>query len=219
MLTSVQLYLFIYNILQSCGWSVILWNTLCGLLRNESYQQLYESCELQLQIFQTAAVLEIVHAAACFVRSPVGTTSMQVFSRVSLVFILYKVISAQRSTGVLFMLVAWSVTEVVRYSYYGLALINAVSNFHTWLRYSLFIVLYPLGVIGELLIVLAALPEVSAKKHLTVELPNIFNIGFSFWWYLIIYIILYIPGFPQMYMYMFKQRKKVLSVEVSKKCS
>ncbi|CAG9533308.1 unnamed protein product [Cercopithifilaria johnstoni] len=220
MLTPVQYYLFLCNALQSCGWSIILWNTLRGLLQNESYQQLYQSCELELQIFQTAAVLEIVHAAARFVRSPVGTTAMQVFSRVSLLWlILYKVVSAQASIGVLFLLIAWSMTEVVRYSYYGLALINAVSNFHTWLRYSLFIVLYPLGVTGELLVILAALPEVSAKKHLSVEMPNIANIGFSFWWYLVVYMILYIPGFPQMYMYMLKQRKKVLSVEVSKKFS
>lgn len=219
MLSTVQLYLFSYNALQSCGWSVILWYTLRGLLRNESYEQLYQACELELQIFQSAAILEIVHAAACFVRSPVGTTTMQVFSRVSLVFILYKVVSAQASIGVLFLLTAWSVTEVIRYSYYGLALINAVSDIHTWLRYSLFIILYPLGVCGELLVILAALPEIATKKHLTVELPNICNIGFSFWWYLIAYIILYIPGFPQMYLYMLKQRKKVLSMEANKKYS
>uniref|UniRef100_A0A0R3RWK6 Very-long-chain (3R)-3-hydroxyacyl-CoA dehydratase n=1 Tax=Elaeophora elaphi TaxID=1147741 RepID=A0A0R3RWK6_9BILA len=220
MLTPVKLYLLLYNALQSCGWSLILWKTLRGLSQNESPQQLYQSCELELQIFQTVAVLEIIHAAASFIRSPVGTTTMQVFSRVSLVWLLlYKVASAQASTGVLLLLVAWSVTEVVRYSYYGLALINAVSSLHTWLRYSLFIVLYPLGVTGELLVILAALPEVGVKKHYTVEMPNVSNIGFSFWWYLIVYIILYIPGFPQMYMYMLQQRKKVLSVEVSKKCS
>ncbi|VDK83833.1 unnamed protein product [Litomosoides sigmodontis] len=220
MLAPVQYYLFFYNALQCCGWSVILWKTLHSLLRNESYEQLYRSCELELQIFQTAAVLEIVHAAARLVRSPVGTTAIQIFSRVSLVWlILYKVTSAQGSIGVPFLLIAWSVTEVIRYSYYGLALINAVSSLHTWLRYSLFIVLYPLGVTGELIAVLSALPEVSTKKHFTIEMPNIFNIGFSFWWYLIVYVILYIPGLPQMYMYMLKQRKKVLSVEVSKKFS
>lgn len=219
MLKPLQLYLFIYNALQSCGWSIILWNTLRGLLRDESYQEIYQSCELELQIFQIAAILEIVHAATCLVRSPVGTTAMQVFSRVSLVLILFKVLSAQASIGVLFLLMAWSVTEVIRYSYYGFTLINTVSKFHTWLRYSLFIVLYPLGVSGELLVIWAALPEVSAKKHLTVELPNMLNMGFSFWWYLIVYVFLYVPGFPQMYMYMFKQRKKVLSVEVHEKSS
>uniref|UniRef100_A0A915Q095 Very-long-chain (3R)-3-hydroxyacyl-CoA dehydratase n=1 Tax=Setaria digitata TaxID=48799 RepID=A0A915Q095_9BILA len=192
MLTPVQLYLFLYNALQTCGWSIILWKTFRGLFLNESYEHLYWSCELELQIFQTAAVLEIVHAVARFVRSPVGTTAMQVYSRVSLVWlILYK---ARTSIGVLFLLIAWSVTEVVRYSYYGFALISIVSSLHTWLRYSLFIVLYPLGVCGELLVILAALPEVSAKKHLTLEMPNLSNFGFCFWWYLVIYVILYIPG-------------------------
>lgn len=51
---------------------------------------------------------------------------------------------------------AWAVTEVVRYTFYSLKLLEmgtpgSISNFVVGgLRYNLFIILYPLGVTGEL---------------------------------------------------------------------
>ncbi len=48
--------------------------------------------------------------------------------------------------GVLLVCFAWSVTEVVRYSYYAFNILGFVPYLLTWCRYSLFIILYPLGV-------------------------------------------------------------------------
>lgn len=106
-------------------------------------------------------------------------------------------------------------------------------------RYTLFIVLYPLGVMGELLTVWAALTEVKTKKIYTVEMPNRANISFSYYHVLIVFMLLYIPRmsndrqfkhsnilsfsdfeplvFPQLYFYMFRQRKKTLYGEEHKK--
>ncbi|VDN55579.1 unnamed protein product [Dracunculus medinensis] len=210
----VQTYLFLYNLLQFFGWSVILIKTVANLI----IIRCYNSVEFELQIFQTAAILEVIHAALGFVRSPVGTTAIQVYSRVSIVWlILYKVISTRSSIGVPMLLFAWSLTEVIRYSFYALTLLKCVPQFLTWLRYSLFIALYPLGVSGELLCIFAAFNEVSIKKHFTLEMPNMFNIAFSFWWYLVFMVLLYIPAFPKLYCYMLAQRRKVLGVEASKK--
>ncbi|ETN87199.1 tyrosine phosphatase-like protein, PTPLA, partial [Necator americanus] len=126
-------------------------------------------------------------------------------------------LEARQSVGVPMFLVAWSVTEVIRYSFYALGLLSAVPFFLTWLRYTLFIVLYPLGVTGELLTLFGALPEVAEKKYYTIEMPNPANMGFSFYAVLIASALFYIPGFPQLYLYMFAQRKKVLYVEAAKK--
>ncbi|VDK54145.1 unnamed protein product [Anisakis simplex] len=197
---------------------MILWKTLLGLISGMSYSKIYESVELELQIFQTAAILEIVHAAIGIVRSPVGTTAIQVFSRVTVVWmVLYKVVSARDSIGVPMLLLAWSITEVVRYSYYALSLINSVPRLLVWMRYTFFIILYPMGASGEVFTMFAALPEVALRKHFTIEMPNAANVTFSFWWYLIGLILFYVPGFPQMYFYMFGQRKKVLTRDAEKK--
>ncbi|XGW33537.1 hypothetical protein V3C99_017723 [Haemonchus contortus] len=217
-----QLYLFAYNAVQFLGWGIILLKTVHGISEHLSWPQLYTSVEAEVKLFQTLAILEIffhvVHALLGLVRSPVGTTIMQVTSRVVLVWpILHTCSIARGSVGVPMLLMAWSVTEVVRYSYYALALFNAVPYFLTWIRYTFFIVLYPLGVTGELLTLFASLPEVHEKKYYSLEMPNALNMGISFYWVLIGIALSYIPGFPQLYLYMFAQRKKVLSTDAVKK--
>lgn len=40
------------------------------------------------------------------------------------------------SPGVPFAILAWSITEIIRYGYYGLNLIKIVPHFLIWLRYN-----------------------------------------------------------------------------------
>lgn len=47
------------------------------------------------------------------------------------------------------MLFAWSVTEVIRYSYFALTLSGWQPRLLTWLRYNTFFVLYPIGILSE----------------------------------------------------------------------
>ncbi|KAI6227098.1 Very-long-chain (3R)-3-hydroxyacyl-CoA dehydratase [Aphelenchoides besseyi] len=207
----VDLYLFGYNAIQVVGWGSILLKTVFGLFDGLSYKQIYNTVEWELQVFQTAAILEIVHAVMGIVKSPIATVVTQVFSRVFVVWcILNKVPSSRDSIGVPMLLVAWSITEVVRYSFYALNLLNAVPHFLVWCRYTFFIALYPLGASGEVITMLAALNEISRKKHYTIEMPNAVNMGFSFYHVVIALALYYLPGFPPMYTHMFNQRKKVL---------
>uniref|UniRef100_A0A0K0EUH8 Very-long-chain (3R)-3-hydroxyacyl-CoA dehydratase n=1 Tax=Strongyloides venezuelensis TaxID=75913 RepID=A0A0K0EUH8_STRVS len=213
-----EVYLFLYNGIQVLGWGSILLKSINWLGTSGTYEDLYKENVFALQIFQTAAILEIVHCAIGFVRSPVGTTLMQVYSRVFVVWgILYAVKSSQVSIGVPMLIFAWSITEVIRYSFYALSLIKAVPYALIWMRYTFFIVLYPLGASGELFTMIAGLNEIHDKKIFTLEMPNSLNFSFSYWWYVIILCLLYIPGFPKMYFYMFGQRKKVLKVDTTKK--
>ncbi|KAI1716441.1 protein tyrosine phosphatase-like protein, PTPLA domain-containing protein [Ditylenchus destructor] len=177
-----DLYLIFYNALQVLGWGSILVKTVSGLLHGATNEQLYTNVELELQIFQTAAILE-----------------------------------SRASIGVPMLLVAWSITEVVRYSFYALNLLKAVPHVLTWMRYTFFIALYPLGASGEVITMISALPEIGERKHFTLEMPNALNFGFSFYCFVIFLCLIYIPGFPQLYGYMFVQRKKVLATEETKK--
>jgi hypothetical protein len=54
------------------------------------------------------------------------------------------------------MLIAWSVTEVIRYTYFALSLAGALPTLLTWVRYSTFFVLYPMGITSECMLVYAA---------------------------------------------------------------
>lgn len=77
-------------------------------------------------------------------------------------------------------------------------------------RYTTFIALYPIGVTGELLCFYWAQMHVRESKQWSVEMPNSYNFTFSYFYFLWGVMLSYIPLFPQMYLHMFAQRKKIL---------
>lgn len=120
------------------------------------------------------------------------------------------------SPGLPLALLAWSITEIIRYGYYGLNIINAVPQIIVWLRYTTFIVLYPIGVTGELLCFYWAQSYARDTSVWSIEFPNKWNFTFSYYYFLWIVMLMYIPIFPHLYMHMFAQRKKVLGVQSGK---
>lgn len=95
--------------------------------------------------------------------------------------------------------------------YYAVNLLGIQAKLLVFLRYTLFIVLYPLGVTGELLCVYSAAAKAGRTGQWSYPMPNKFNVSFSFQFFLFLVMLSYIPIFPQLYLHMFGQRKKVLS--------
>ena len=86
------------------------------------------------------------------VRSPLPTTMMQVSSRLLLIWAVVDRFPAVTSPSAFYssMLLAWSVTEVIRYSYFVWNLQGGgVPSSLVWLRYNTFYVLYPVGILSE----------------------------------------------------------------------
>lgn len=207
-----NVYLVFYNVFLSLGWLIVLIQTLHHLIyEGGSIKGLWESTSTVLKIFQTLAIMEVIHAAVGLVPSSVAMVIPQVTSRLVILWpILCTVDKTHSSFGLPMLLIAWSVTEVIRYAYYFLSILKHVPSILTFLRYTLFIVLYPVGVTGEMLCLYAALPTVAKTKVYSVAMPNALNFTFDLHSTLIIFALLYIPVFPMLYMHMFAQRKKVL---------
>jgi len=207
-------YLVAYNTIQTLGWSFLLFQMATHLLSGGEVSTLYANTKLSLQIFQTGAALEIFHAIFGLVRSSVQVTTQQVFSRVYVVWaILYMCPTSQLSIGFPLLLFAWTITEIIRYSMYAVSLVGNPPFFLTWLRYTFFIIAYPVGVSGELICMYTALLQAMQQDILSVQLPNMLNVTFSFPLLILGIMLAYIPLFPPMYFYMFGQRKKVLGVK------
>ncbi len=84
---------------------------------------------------QSLAVLEIVHAALGWVRSPIPTTAIQVGSRLWAVWgVTERYDSAATTPAYASMIFAWSVTEVIRYAFYANQLIGASPKILLWAR-------------------------------------------------------------------------------------
>ena len=86
-----------------------------------------------------------------------------------------------------------------------------------WLRYSAFIVLYPVGVASELTMAWLAKPTIQRQRMWSVSMPNRANFAFDYYWCCIIVAAAYSVGLPQLYSYMLTQRKKVLGPSSSTK--
>ena len=201
-------YLFLYNAAQWAGWVSILIDRILSIhepsLSSNGTQALY--------LFQGLAVLEIIHTVVGLVRANVSTTFIQVLSRVQLIAVHYLVPEARTSTGLVPMVLAWGLVETVRYLYLSLNMFQMAPRWLLWARYSLFYILYPLGVYGEMKVLSDSLPYLSKSRILSIELPNDWNFSFSFasYIYVLLYVI-YLPGLYVQYTHMMKQREKALS--------
>lgn len=156
---------------------------------------------MALNIAQGIAILEILHAAFKLVKAPVTTTSAQIFSRLLILgiinFILFQHIENRLfNVGVYIIIFAWTITELVRYSYHFISR-NSIRPFWiTWMRYSFFIILYPLGILGEWFIILSLYPTFGTALYFIAP------VGFL--------LVTYIWFFPKLFGYLLHQRKSKL---------
>ena len=190
----VKYYLAAYNLVAFCFWTAYL------LMFASAGFRINERSLIILNIAQGMAILEILHAGLKWVKSPVMSTAAQVFSRVLVVVLIDVFFFTYEqwpihitSIGIIIVSTAWGITELVRYSFYFLSLFDIQPRALLWIRYTFFIVLYPLGVTGEWLIIITPLV-----------------IHFTFGLYAAMVAVLaasYIYYFPVLYMYMWKQRK------------
>ena len=207
----MSIYLFLYNFIQLCGWSFFFFRGVLNLINYNSLQEMYSNTHIILECCQYGAFLEIIHAITGIVKTSILSTSIQIIGRISIVLLL-QFVPVEVSYGYLIIFFAWSSIEIVRYSYYILNLIKKnFSNFNIpylliWCRYTFFIVLYPIGSFGEMLIIY------NAQKYFNKIIlwkNNAFNIYVGNLFYPI--YILFLPGLIFMYGYLFKQRKKVFN--------
>lgn len=90
-----DMYLILYNTLCCAGWAVVLVSAVHTVFTTSLFTDAGLVAALAsvyaghagmtataLQISQTAAIMEIVHAATALVRSPVSVTFLQVSSRI-----------------------------------------------------------------------------------------------------------------------------------------
>ena len=207
----MSIYLFLYNFIQLCGWSFFFFRGVLNLINFNSLQEMYSNTHIILECCQYGAFLEIIHAITGIVKTSILSTSIQIIGRISIVLLL-QFVPVEISYGYLIIFFAWSSIEIVRYSYYILNLIKKnFSNFNIpylliWCRYTFFIVLYPIGSFGEMLIIY------NAQKYFNKIIlwkNNVFNIYVGNLFYPI--YILFLPSLIFMYGYLFKQRKKVFN--------
>lgn len=138
---------------------------------------------------------------------------MQVASRIWIVWCVLEL--NPKTENSLTLLFAWSWAEVIRYLHYIVMDQGTVGKDSVllYLRYSAFIVLYPLGVASELLCLRDAWSAIEkcCPRAFSLQMPNAWNFAFDYKWF-ISYAILpaYVLFFPYLYKHMLNQRRNKL---------
>lgn len=174
---------------------------------------------LLIDTFQFLASLEILHAALGLVGGSPLAALMQWAGRSNVLFGVVSVIPQVQSTpAVCAMFLAWAISEIIRYPWYACSVIMTNTNTNnsntgppqwlTWLRYTAFIPLYPIGVMGEMGAIWLALPLIKENKLRSVVLPNMWNFSFDYGVFLKLLLVVYPVLWWQLYSMLLRQRKK-----------
>lgn len=197
-----EAYLVSYNLGCMLGWALGLLLGVKSLLATGDLTTVWTAAAPALLPAQWAMCMEIVHAVTGAVRSPVVPTFLQVLSRIVVVVIIALAPSVETTQLCGVMALSWSLVEVARYAFYLNGLLGPGGQAGTlypvfWLRYSLFAILYPTGISGELGTMVASLADPAFKDVLG---------GIAV---VLVKLVLasYVPGAPFMYMNMVKNRK------------
>ncbi|KAF7793953.1 hypothetical protein EIP86_005077 [Pleurotus ostreatoroseus] len=151
-------------------------------------------------LVQTCAALEVAHALLGWVRSPLGTVAMQVASRYYAVWGVAWWFPGTRTNPLYAsMVLAWSLTEVVRYLFYALTLLGSEPRPLLWVRYTAFYALYPLGAGSEAFLIWSTLPW-GVPPYAWAPHDVLRAALFGVWW----------PSLYVLYTHMMKQRRRVL---------
>ncbi|KAI9081857.1 hypothetical protein K1719_036119 [Acacia pycnantha] len=209
-------YLLAYNTLQATGWTFSLLVILTNLLSTRSIAGTYASSGKLISLLQCSAFLEVIHGAIGIVPSGVLLTLMQWGGRVHfLLAVVDKVDEVQESLSVFITFLAWSISEVIRYSHYAFNCIGSCPSWITYLRYTAFIVLYPLGIgPGEMWLMYQALPIIK-KRNLYADAFS--GLPFSYYDFLRVVLAFYPFLWLKLYLHLFKQRKAKLRKNHEKK--
>lgn len=159
---------------------------------------------------QAAALLETVHVLAGLVKGSAPLALLQWFGRSNVLFLILGAVpevsvqgkkgwwrgdrvdfffsptthhppltQVQKHAAVLPLFLAWSIADIIRYAWYAAG--PRAPHWLTWLRYSAFIPLYPIGIFaGEMPIIRAAIPYIAKRGLWSITMPNAWNYAFSY---------------------------------------
>jgi very-long-chain (3R)-3-hydroxyacyl-CoA dehydratase len=192
-----RIWLIAFNVLTLLAWTLFFVHAALHGLQSEP-QSL-----VMLNFAQGLAVFEVMNALLGFAGANWLLTATQVASRLLIVVLLNLIpmeILVERDvfSGFAVVSIAWSVTEIVRALFYLTELFDKPLRFITFARYTFFILLYPIGVMGEFLVMHTF---VSWREYSS----DIFNVALA------IVAVSYFVFFPKLYGHMLKQRKKKLA--------
>ncbi|KAF5925343.1 hypothetical protein HPG69_001787 [Diceros bicornis minor] len=125
-----------------------------------------------------------------------------------LFFVLGTMEEMQNKAVVFFVFYMWSTIEIFRYPFYMLSCIDMDWKVLTWLRYTVWIPVYPLGCLAEAVSVIQSIPVFNETGRFSFTLPYPVKIKVRFSFFLQIYLIMLFLGLYINFRHLYKQRRR-----------
>ena len=204
MLTYQQTYVTTYNLAQWANWSRIMYSLVQSQFSMSNNLDLSSSITHMVILSQSLCFLETLHCALNLTKGSAVTSFSQFIGRNAVLFG-FVVPLQQTNVAVFYMYLAWAISEVIRYPFYAFSTLKMDFFPIVYLRYTTFIVLYPIGVMSELSVLYQAFPIATAD-------PRYWMFGGYIKFIMLPYMIYaYGVAFPQIFRYLLKTRKQALS--------
>ncbi|WJX44220.1 very-long-chain (3R)-3-hydroxyacyl-CoA dehydratase [Trifolium repens] len=176
----------------------------------------YASAGTLISFLQCAAFLEVIHGAIGLVPSGALLPLLQWGGRTHfLLAIVRRIHEVQELPSVFITFLAWSISEVIRYSHYAFSCLGNCPSWITYIRYTAFIVLYPIGVFpGEMWLMYQALPIIKKKN---IYADSFSSLPFSYYDFVKVVLVVYPFLWFKLYLHLFKQRRSKLYKRRDKK--
>ncbi|XP_028908686.1 very-long-chain (3R)-3-hydroxyacyl-CoA dehydratase 4 isoform X4 [Ornithorhynchus anatinus] len=206
-------YLFIYYLIQFCGHSWIFTNMMVRLFSfgKDSLVDTFYAIGLVMRLCQSLSLLELLHLYVGIEPNRLFPRFLQLTERIIILFV---VITSQDEVQgkyvVCVLFFFWNLLDVVRYTYSMLSVIEIHYPILTWLRHTLWMLIYPLCVLAEAFAIYQSLPYFESFGTYSIKLPFPIALSIYFPYVLKIYLMVLFVGMYFISSHLYSERKTSL---------
>ncbi|XP_060804456.1 very-long-chain (3R)-3-hydroxyacyl-CoA dehydratase isoform X2 [Amyelois transitella] len=215
-----KVYLILYNLFQTIGFVYVLsvMSVRYSKLGYDSVIDTYEHVGSAMKFLHLMQILEILHPIFGYTKGGPFVPFAQLIGRIFVLFVMIECEPRMQAKPVVFYLfVVWSTIEIVRHLFYFTQLLNKEYPLLTWIRYTAWIPLYPMGISGEAYVMITNIQHFQETQIFNVSMPNDWNFIYNMPTHLRIHSsILVGPGLLFLMTHMYKMMRKRQRTEAAK---
>ncbi|KAL3097421.1 hypothetical protein niasHS_003869 [Heterodera schachtii] len=204
-------YLFLFNLAMFFFTFFILCSILFDFVSTEKADFLLDFWPANFKWLLIATLfqsLDLFHSLVGLTNAGSVASLLQISGRLAMLFIVNGCPPLWHWSPVFSLVLTYLLSEQFRYPFYALKTLGISLRFVTWLRYNVWLLLYPLGLFLEAFVLLISVPFYYSSGVYSLQLPNALNFSYNFGVVLALFSFICFPfiGFT-LIKHMFKQRR------------
>ncbi|XP_053612030.1 very-long-chain (3R)-3-hydroxyacyl-CoA dehydratase isoform X2 [Plodia interpunctella] len=177
-----KVYLIFYNLFQAIGFTYALAVMAVRYykLGYDSVKDTFEHVGPAMKFLHLMQILEILHPIFGYTKGGPFAPFAQLVGRIFVTFVMLGCEPRMQTKPVVcYLFVVWSIIEIVRHAFYFTQLRNKEYPILTWLRYTAWIPLYPMGISGEAFVMISNIQNFQETQLFNVSMPNDWNFSYN----------------------------------------